>query len=206
VRTSSIAVLLGTLGTLGTFGTSGCIPVMTPPLKIEGGGAARIGSNAGYRFGVGTHVASLMPSSDFPLDVGGGYIQTGTESNQHRLAVHGLYLEGGPRLAGGKNWRAFAGPRAEYYFAPQGPNLAYAGLVRASIEVMGAAEGEPVSSVGNRGFYAGIAFGMLAIGAWAEGGYQKLPTDAGLFMLGGGLHIRIPVTAGILCCAWDFKK
>ncbi len=175
-------------------------------MKISGGGEVRPGSNAGYTFDVGTHVASLIPNPDFPLDVGAGYVQTGSEAHDHHIPVHGLYLEGGPRVAGGKNWRTFVGPRAEYYFAPQGPNLAYAGLVRASVEVFGTADGEPVATADHKGFYFGVAFGALALGAWAEAGYQHLPSDAGLFMLGGGLHLRIPLTGGIVCCAWDFKK
>ncbi|MBX3225427.1 MAG: hypothetical protein KF795_33285 [Labilithrix sp.] len=186
---------------------SACLPVMTPPLEVGGGGAARLGGTAGHRFSAGTHVASLMPDAHFPLDVGVGYVQTGTSSAGAEVLVHGLYAEGGPRLAGGRFWRVFAGPRAEYYFLPQAPDAAYAGLLRSSIELMVPVVFEGVTAESTeRSFYAGMAHGMLALGAYAEGGWQRLPTDAALPVVGGGLNIRIPMTLGLLCCVWDLKK
>jgi hypothetical protein len=46
---------------------------------------------------------------------------------------------------------------------------------------------------------------MLAIGPYVEGGYQRLPADAGYPMLGVGLQARIPAMARLLCCGWDFS-
>ncbi|MBX3230100.1 MAG: hypothetical protein KIT84_25300 [Labilithrix sp.] len=185
---------------------SGCLPFMTPPLKGDVGYAARLGGDHGYRFSVGTHVASLVPSKDFPLDVGGGYVQTSKDYGLGRLPVHGLYLEGGPRIAGGRFWRAFAGPRAEYYFRP-GADFAASGMLRASIELFNGTEGDPLESTSSGpSYYWGVAFGTFALGAYFEGGYQKLPSDAGYPLLGAGLLLRIPATAGVLCCAWDFSR
>jgi hypothetical protein len=184
----------------------GCVPVITPPLEVGGGGAMRFGGEAGHRFTAGSHVASLIPEPNFPLDVGAGYVQTGTVSNHALAVVHGVYLDGGPRLAGGKFWRVFAGPRAEYYFAPQGPAFSYAALGRASAELMLPVELEPVAGSSTDSYYLGVAHGMLAIGVDIEAGYQHLPVDAAWPMAGIGLHVRVPATAGLLCCAWDFKK
>lgn len=187
------------------LGASGCFPVMTPPLKGDLGYAVRPGGDHGYRFSVGTHAASLIPDRDFPLDVGGGYVQTSKTYRQESIPVHGVYLEGGPRLAGGKWWRAFVGPRAEYYFRPSG-GASYAGMMRAQVELFGVAGGESLEDTSSPGHYWGVAFGVVAIGAYFEGGYQKLPNDAAYPLLGAGLLLRVPATAGIACCAWDFRR
>jgi len=188
------------------LGATGCFPVMTPPLKGDLGYAARVGGDHGYRFSVGTHAASLIPDRYFPLDVGGGYVQTSKTYRDERIPVHGVYLEGAPRVAGGKFWRVFVGPRAEYYFRPSG-GAAYAGIVRTQIELFGVSGAEEaLEETSSASHYWGVAFGVVAIGAYVEGGYQKLPSDAAYPLFGGGLLVRIPATAGIACCAWDFSK
>lgn len=185
----------------------GCFPVITPPIKGDIGYASRLGGDSGYRFSVGTNVASLIPDEDFPLDVGGGYVQTSTKYGKSRTPIHGLYVEGGPKVVGGTFWRVFAGPRLEYYFAPSGADPAYAGIVRTSIELFSPTAGGEVKST-SRGLSAwwGIAFGMFAVGAYLEGGYQHLPNDAGFPLVGAGALLRIPATAGVVCCAWDFSR
>lgn len=194
------------VATLLALATQGCLPLMTPPLKGDLGYAARLGGDSGYRFSAGTDVASLIPNDELPLMAGGGYVQTSTTYGKSRTPVHGLYLEGGPRVAGGRFWRVFAGPRLEYYFAPKGADPAYAGIIRTSIELFGASTGEETLKSTSRSPSAwwGVAFGMFAVGAYLEGGYQHLPNDAGFPLIGGGALLRIPATAGVVCCAWDF--
>jgi hypothetical protein len=185
--------------------TTACFPVMTPPLKGDGGYAFRLGGDSGYRFSAGTDVASLIPNEQFPLFAGGGYVQTSTVYGKSRTPVHGLYLEGGPKVVGGSFWRIFAGPRLEYYFAPRGADPAYAGIVRTTIELFGASmPGKEPKDTSTGGGWWGIAFGMFALGAYLEGGYQHLPNDAGYPLVGGGLLLRAPATAGLVCCVWDF--
>lgn len=194
-----------TLGAL--LFVSGCLPVMTPPLKGDIGYAARLGGDSGYRWSAGTDVASLIPDDDFPLFAGGGYVQTSTRYGESRMPIHGVYLEGGPRVVGGRFWRVFAGPRLEYYFAPKGPDPAYAGLIRTSVELFSlstGSPGEPKPTTRSASAWWGVAFGAFAIGAYLESGYQHLPNDAGFPLLGGGALLRIPATAGVVCCAWDF--
>jgi hypothetical protein len=185
---------------------TGCIPLMTPPLKGDLGYAARLGGDSGYRFSASTNVASLIPDPDFPLDVGAGYVQTSTTYADRRKPVHGIFVEGGPKIAGGSFWRVFAGPRGEYYFSPKGADPAYAGLVRASVELFSARSGGEIMESTARGpsGWWGVAFGVFAVGAYVEGGYQHLPNAPGLPLVGGGLLLRIPATAGVVCCAWDF--
>jgi hypothetical protein len=205
--------------------TTGCFPVMLPPLKGDVGYAARLGGDTGYRFSAGTDVASLIPKPNFPLAAGGGYVQTSTKYGESRTPIHGLYLEGGPRVAGGEWWRVFVGPRFELYFAPRGPDPAYAGIVRTQIEIFQPSLGETGKSddsgsttntlstrrvlprpkpISSPGFFWGVAFGMAALGLYVEGGYQKLPNDAGYPLVGAGAVLRIPAIAGVACCAWDF--
>jgi len=157
-------------------------------------------------------------------------------------------------------------PRLEYYFAPRGPDPAYAGIVRAQIEVFKGAFGDAGSSddesnpdpqpqdpppdpqtgpqpdphpdlpvdptanpkpskisfverripglsriprprprpISHSTFWWGVAFGVAAIGFYVEGGYQHLPNDAGYPLVGGGILLRLPATAGVACCAWDW--
>lgn len=187
------------------LGATGCFPLLTPPLKGDLGYAARLGGDSGYRFSGGVSVASIVPDTDFPLDVGAGYVQTQTKYGDDHVAVHGAYLEGGPRIRGGSFWRVFAGPRIEYYFEPKGPETAFAALGRAEIELFNPYIGA-IASEGRDHVYYGVAFGTIAIGAYIEAGYQHLPNEAAYPLLGGGLLLRIPATAGILCCAWDFSS
>lgn len=185
--------------------TGGCFPLLTPPLKGDLGYATRLGGDSGYRFSGGVSVASIVPEEDFPLDVGAGYVQTATTYGSDHVAVHGVYLEGGPRLAGGSFWRVFAGPRLEYYFEPRGSETAMAALGRAEIELFRPYLGA-MTSEGEHGAYWGVAFGAIALGAYVEAGYQHLPNEAAFPLLGGGLLLRIPATAGLVCCAWDLSK
>jgi hypothetical protein len=200
---------------IAAVASSGCFPVGTPPAKVNGGGAVRLGDDAGYRFSAGTHVASAVASRNFPLDVGVGYVQQGYISDDKHATVHGLYLDGGPRLGGGRNWRAFAGPRFEYYFLPSAPNAGYATLLQYSVEAFVPVEApvattdgtdEDGNTTSSGSFFTGLAYGTLAIGLDLYGGYQSLPANAGLPMLGAGLYVRIPATVGLACCAWDFAK
>jgi hypothetical protein len=131
-------------------------------------------------------------------------VQTSTKYGDHRTPVHGLYLEGGPRLAGGKFWRVFAVPRAEVYFSPRGPDPAFAGIVRGQVEIFTPTVGDPTASTSTASSWWGIAFGIFGVGAYLEGGYQHLPNDAAYPLLGAGLTLRVPATAGLVCCAWDF--
>jgi hypothetical protein len=192
---------------IAAAGCSGCFPLITPPLSLEGGATTRIGDGPKYRLGAGVHAASAVADRELPFDVGAGYIATGPFTSGEKPVSHGAYVQGGPRIAGGRTWRAFAEGRAEYYFAPRAPDIAYAGLVRLSVEAFVPVSFEPVSSESSDGsFYIGLAYGSLAIGPYVEGGYQRLVLDAGLPVLSAGLHIRVPATFGLVCCAWDFKK
>jgi hypothetical protein len=185
--------------------TASCLPIATPPLRAEVGAQAQIGGERHLRYGGGAHVASAVPDLDFPLDIGAGYIATDPISVENRPTSHGIYAEGGPRIAGGSFWRAFATGRAEYYFAPAGPDLAYAGMARIAVELAAPVKFEPIESSSNKGFYLGVALGAFAVGAYAEAGYQRLVSDAGFSAIGTGLTLRLPATFGIVCCAWDFK-
>jgi len=199
-----------------TLAASGCVPIATPPIKGGGGFAVRAGDETNYRFYAGAHVASVVPQEKFPLDVGVGYVQQGSISNDKHLAVHGLYLDGGPRMAGGKHWRVFMGPRAEYYFLPSAPGAGYAAFFQTSVEgfvLVHPSETDttddgdpPTASVDASSNYWGVAIGALAIGLDLMGGYQSLPAGEGLPTFGAGLHVRLPATAGLACCAWDFAK
>ncbi len=182
-----------------------CLPVATPPARGEIGLATQLGGEQHARYAAGAHVASVVPDLDFPLDIGGGYVGTDPISVKNRPMSHGIYAEGGPKIAGGRFWRAFAAGRAEYYFAPAGPDPAYAGLARLGIELAAPVRFEPVSSTGSRGFYVGVALGTFAVGAYMEAGYQRLVSDAGMTTIGGGLTLRLPSTFGLLCCAWDVR-
>lgn len=222
------------------LGVTGCFPVMTPPVKADVGYAKRLGGDSGYRFSAGMDVASLIPNPEFPLHAGGGYVQTSTVYGKSRTPIHGVYLEAGPRVTGGKWWRVMAGPRFEGYFAPRGPDFAWAGLFRGELEIFSPSYGtdapkdpavtpdpgpssdpppdpdpsdpQPVARLGRRfirpkpisGSWFGIAYGMAAIGVYVEGGYQHLPNEPGLPLLGGGALLRIPASAGVACCAWDW--
>jgi hypothetical protein len=203
--------LLGSL--LSLLLAPGCLPVITPPLRADVGGAKRFDAEPAFvRTSVGAHAASLVTSPDFPVDGGGGYVnylrtrERGADGRTRREQVQGAYVEASTRVMGGEYWRVFAGGRGEALLpAGVGERTGYSALGRASAEFMVPLRFQPVAVASNKGAFLGLAYGMFGVGAYLEGGMQRLPTGPSTGVVGGGLTLRVPTAMGIFCCLWPKK-
>lgn len=171
---------------------------------------------------VGFHLASGWHDPKLPLDVGFGYVRNGWNSRDleyspgelpilrepsgGRAVPQGFYLEARPRVAGGEFWRSFVGGRIEAYVANQTDVVGVGVLARASIEGLYPVVTEPVAGRSGKKVFFGIAHGVIALGAYAETGYQRWPTGEAGAVLGIGITARIPGVVGVACCVDPTKR
>jgi hypothetical protein len=83
--------------------------------------------------------------------------------------------------------------------------MGYGALGRASAELMVPLAFQPVAAASSKGAYLGLAYGMFGVGAYLEGGVQRLPGGEARGAFGAGLTLRAPATLGIFCCLWPKK-
>lgn len=207
-------------------GLPACIPVLSPPGRLDVGGGFRTGVKAepsatttaprqDARFGPvrstppatagdsvlvvsgGVHLASVLPRRNPPVDVGVGYVFTDIGLGDRKL--HGIYGEFTPIATAGSWWRLVAGARGEAQFADRsGAGAGYTFLGRVGIETF-----SPTSEVGDddRMLVVGGAYGVYGIGGFVEAGGHKLPGGEQAVLVLGGLSLRFPASAGVLLIA-----
>lgn len=207
-------------GMVAGLAMASCVPLAVPPARVEAGfgpyvatrgeatevragrsvaEAPRAAPLSGYgvlRASGGLHLASLMPSPTFPVDVGGGYVLNYFPGSEGR-AVHGVYGEVMPVVLRGHRWRALAGVRGELLFAGQPrEDEGYGVFGRASLEAFRSVSGSGINrSVG------GAAYGTLGAGTYVEVGVQRLPGGDRTTLGVVGLQVRMPAIAMLICCA-----
>jgi len=200
-------------------GLGACVPVawVVPPLKVDVADGARLGIRGeaprsappvnDLRASVGVHLANLLKPEDTPVDVGIGYVVT--ELGLDERTVHGLYAEAGPVLARGDggDMRLMLTVRGEALFPDRySYGMGYAVYGRLGGELFGYqrrwyVEVSPNWSTG-RGMFVGGGAGTYGVGWFLEGGEQVLPGGERATVLGGGLAVRVPPSAGFGCCVW----
>jgi hypothetical protein len=188
---------------------AGCVPVVTPPARVDVGVAKRFEADRPFlRTSVGAHAASLVLAPDLPADVGAGYVAytRSRGAGAGSEIVQGAYAGADARVAGGEQWRVFAGGRGEALFSDRaGEGMGYGAFGRASAEIMVPLAFQPVAGATNKGAYLGVAYGVFGVGAYLESGVQRLPGSEARGAFGAGLTVRVPATFGIFCCLWPKK-
>lgn len=146
------------------------------------------------RIAVGTHTASLLKAPVLPVDVGAGYVFTRFAAQR---SIHGAYLEVAPSLALTKETRAFFGARAEIQFPDSAErSYGYSLFGRASYELFAHVAGAGAAGSA-KAVVAGAAYGMFALGIYAESGFSVLPgSDTRAFVTTAGFSVRTPAFAG----------
>ncbi len=175
-----------------------CMPFATPPAVAEIGGTLATSHGAREKLSVGAHLGSLWHDPGLPVDIGVGYVRNGfaegrppprnTLTNERpRVVPQGFYVEALPKIAHGEHWRWLAGTRVEMLTANGSDLVGVSLLARTRAELLLPVVMMPVAGVTRKNAFIGIAHGMLAVGTYAEAGYQRWPTGETGVVVGIGL-------------------
>lgn len=202
--------------------TPGCIPVLSPPGRVDVGFGVRPAARApkddkpsdpkkplptgpvapdqataGLLVGkvaVGAHLASAFPNVAMPIDAGAGYVFTDVGLGDRKL--HGLYAEVTPIANAGDWWRVLAGVHGEVQFADREtkqPGLTLLG--RVGIE---AYDSVAVGGAKDKLLAVGGARGQYSYGGFVEAGAHRMPGGEQALLFLAGASFRFPASAGVL--------
>ena len=213
-------------GLLAALGLSSCVPIAVPPAKVDVGygpytstrapGVARgtesrpvpgvvkppapLDGKGVLRVAAGVHLASLLPSSTLPIDVGVGYVLNAFPGDDSRV-LHGAYGEVSPIVVRRPDWRVTIGARGELIIAsPSRLDDGYGLFGRVGVEVFRPVYGGGGHASGSSAI-GGVAMGTLAAGLFLEAGAQRLPGGDVTRVAVLGVSFRTPVVLGVFCCA-----
>lgn len=195
---------------------TGCMPFVWPPSRLTlGPTALRTVPRAGRSYGsagvlvrYGVHPLDAIPSESGPrrFDIGVGYqteeLPHFDESRARERPAHGPYLEAGyyPVLA---QWsernRVQAGGYASVEALWKGSEFGIGESIGGTIDLSHDVESEFAD---DNPEVAGVAAGRWSIGLFTAATYRQFP-DQQQLGVSGGVSVRIPMSAGLLCCAWS---
>lgn len=202
-------------------GASGCLPFVVPPARVSVGSAAHVdpfpgslpseSEQAVLALRAGAHPFDLVEGAEQRLlDFGLGYhAELGPEGSVP--SVHGPYLE-----LGAYPLSAELGPRVHLRGGAFGTidglwrsGLAEPGLggsLGVSVEVVGSGSGGFLESGSDGTGVAGYAHGRWGFGLFGSGAVRDF-SDGAYRALSVGVSVRLPLIAGVLCCALpDFSS
>ncbi len=191
---------------------SGCAAGILPGARWDAGGVTvqnRDGGEARGRWSVGTHLNSHLA---LPVEVGVGYqAEHATVFGPPSSPGAKPQMDGGPyvevagRMHESHAHRSFLGLRGSVLWPVEDPAELKNGIInmalRADFEFFTKVSGAGAEGTGG-GFVAGLAQGILAVGAYAESGYRRDPDGTRSFVATAGLTIRTPFLVGM---AMDFR-
>lgn len=203
--------------------SSGCLPFATPPSQVSVGPATHfdpIPGSAGERspsrfteVRAAAHPLDLMDGADDNrVDVGLGYqAEFPNAENLAGKTVHGPYVELGAyplvahlgptlTLRGG----TYATVASLFREGLDEPGVG--GSLGARVELSGGAAGTFAGSGSDGTAVVGVARGRWGIGLWGSGSLQDF-SDGAYHGVAAGVSVRLPLLAGVVCCAWpDFSR
>lgn len=210
--------LLGAVWVVLASGTTGCLPFVTPPARVSVGPAAhfepaprssREDSERGFTsLRAATHPLDLVDGAENNrLDVGLGYqAEFPAAENSEVKTVHGPYLELGAyplsaRLGSSLTLRGGAYGTVAGLWRADLPKPGLGGSLGALVEVSGSADGTFAGSGSDGSLVAGYARGRWGVGLWGSGSLQDF-SDGAYRGVAAGVSVRLPLLAGVVCCAW----
>ncbi|HEY5448425.1 MAG TPA: hypothetical protein VIQ54_06725 [Polyangia bacterium] len=179
-------------------GAPACIPYVLPPGQAEFGFArdGRWGQGTMVHLAAGIHSASVPQLIAKPIDLGVGYGADlfGAQHNRtSEVRVHGPYAEGSWFVFRRPWFRVSAGLRGEMLI--KSGDLGWDVLARSSAEIFKVGYGVP-SGADLCSIHGGS--GALAMGVYAESGYQQLPWGGHAYITTAGFTFRWPFMYGVL--------
>ena len=214
---------LAVLGIGLASAATSCLPFVTPPARLSVGpathfdrvpGAAREDSRSGFtELRAATHPLDLVDGAENNwFDVGLGYQgELPPADNQDTPIVHGPYLELGAypvsaRLGPSLTLRGGTYGTVSSLWRTDLPSPGVGGSLGALVEISGGTAGTFAGSGSDGSVVAGYARGRWAIGLWGSGSLHDF-SDGAYRGVAAGLSVRLPLLAGVVCCAWpDFSK
>lgn len=193
----------------------GCLPFVVPPARLSMGPGLRSHAVSGtpeepLRTGVATFRAGLHPLGVLrdgyrkPYDLGVGYSVEGS-SDVDVPTVHGPYLELGAyplihELNEKLALRAGVQASLDALFQTNQDDARVGLSVGPLVELTGDASGPFAGTGDDGGVILGASHGYFGVGVFANASLRDL--GQGLTTTySGGLSLRIPLAAGIVCCA-----
>jgi hypothetical protein len=137
------------------------------------------------------------------FDFGAGYAQERVARTDGELVARGPYLEAAayPLRTRAGSWTLRYGLRTsvDLLVAEDGwDDPGYGGDVALALELLTYANGAFSGGSGGTGV-AGVALGEGGIGGFAGVGHRRFRDDS-YWLASAGVSVRLPATAGILCC------
>ena len=177
-------------------GLPACFPYVIPPGQLEVGLARDVKARETLaHVTAGIHSASVPRLVDKPVDLGVGYgadLYGSKNGEASKVRVHGPYAEG--------SWFAYRWPRARVSFGVRGEmlidsgNLGWDLLARSGAELFEEHRYVP----GQYACEIHGGSGALAIGLYAESGYQQMPRGGHAFITTAGFTFRWPLMYGVV--------
>jgi hypothetical protein len=139
---------------------------------------------------LGSHLASGTLRKDQAFDVGAGWVVDQAD----QLTSRGAYLDGSVFVARGPWIRTSVGGRSELRWTPNG--LGIATKLRADHEIFYTRDGDFMEG-GRCGAIVGTAYGVTAIGVFAEAGHVWIRGSEDAWIATAGVSVRIPSMIGM---------
>jgi hypothetical protein len=203
--------------------SAGCLPFVTPPARVSVGpathfdplpGAAEENSQTGFTaLRAATHPLDLVDGAENNwFDFGLGYqAEFPPAHEQDGQAVHGPYLELGAyplsaQLGSNLTLRGGAYATVASLWRTGLPSPGVGGSLGGLVEISGGADGTFAGSGSDGSVVAGYARGRWGVGLWGSGSLHDF-SDGAYRGVAAGLSVRLPLLAGVVCCAWpEFGK
>ena len=199
----------------------GCLPFITPPARVSLGPALRVDPLPGSSSADATPAFTSLRAATHPLDladaaesqwfdVGLGY-QAELAASEAVATVHGPYLELGAyplaaRVGSGVTLRGGAYGTLDGLWRTGSSDPGLGGSLGLLFEVSGGSSGVFSGAGGDGSLVAGYARGRWGVGVWGSGALRDF-SDGAYRAVAMGVSVRMPLLAGVLCCALpDFSS
>lgn len=199
----------------GALAGAGCLPFVTPPARVSVGPALRVPPvRGGSEVEPGAQLTSLRAAAhplDLAdeaerhwLDLGLGY-QAEFAARDDVATVHGPYLELGAypleaRLGSGVTLRGGAYGTVDGLWRRGTSDAGLGGSLGLLLEASGSSAGTFAGAGDDGSVVAGFARGRWGVGVWGSGALRDF-SDGAYRSLAMGVSVRLPLLAGVVCCA-----
>jgi hypothetical protein len=195
----------------------GCLPFLTPPARISLGRATHTDRAPGSTSAESQQEITVLRAAAHPLDladdaesrvldVGLGYQAEFAPPETSTVGtVHGPFLELGAyplsaQLGSGVGLRGGAYGTVDGLWRTGSSNPGLGGSLGLLVELAGNSEGAFAGSSSDGSAIAGYARGRWGVGLWGSGSLRDFQ-DGAYRVVAAGVSVRIPLLAGVLCCA-----
>lgn len=209
------------LGGRGLFlalpAATACVPFLVPPTRVSVGRAAHAERAPGSSTPESQQSVTVLRAAAHPLDLADGaeerVVDVGLGYQAEFVSaeatppstVHGPYLELGAyplraRLGSGVGLRGGAYGTIDGLWRSDSRDSGLGGSLGLLLELAGNSQGAFAGSGSDGSAVAGYARGRWGVGLWGSAALRDFE-DGAYRTVAAGVSVRIPLLAGVVCCA-----